>query len=144
MSVKELEFLSVKGTQCSEKDQIGRYRVPIRSYRSSVSDTGTNINHSPDGQVQNVGYSCSSQEILALMDNGCLEINEVQYVTSPSGESFGSNVQMRHLKHIRKSLQRYEPVCSYKREWKSDCVASLVCIIQSGDYYVAIDRDAII
>ena len=41
---------------------------------------------------------------------------EEQYVTSPSGESLGSNIHMRRSKRIRKSPQRYDPVFGVARE----------------------------
>ena len=64
------------------------------------------------------------------MDNVCPEGTEDQYVTSPSGEYLGKNVNMRRSGSIRNSPQRYNPGFGAAREWKNDAVASIVYMIQ--------------
>ena len=77
---------------------------------------GTNGNHAPIGQSQNGGSSTNSQEIPVSMDNVCLDGNEDQYVTSPSGEDLGSNVNVRRFKLIRNPQQRYNQGFEAARE----------------------------
>ena len=64
------------------------------------------------------------------MDNVCPEGTDDQYVTSPSGESLGRNVNVRRSERIRNSPQRYNPVFGAAREWNNDAVASIVYMIQ--------------
>ena len=78
------------------------------------------------------------------MDNVSPEGTEDQSVTSPSGETLGRNVHVRHSKRIRKSTQQYNPVFGAAREWNNDCVASIVYIIQYGDLNSNVDTDDIL
>ena len=64
------------------------------------------------------------------MDNVCPEGNENQYVTSPSGEALGRNVNVRSSECIRNSPKRYNPGFGDAKEWKNDAVASIVYMIQ--------------
>ena len=64
-------------------------------------EPGTNGNHAPIGQAQNDGSSAKSQEIPVSIDNVCPDGNENQYVTSPSGENLGRNVNVRRSEYIR-------------------------------------------
>ena len=57
-------------------------------------------------KAQNDGSSANSQEIPVSMDNMCPDGNENQYVTSPSGETLGRNVNVRRPERIRNSPQR--------------------------------------
>ena len=61
------------------------------------------------------------------------EGTEYQSVTSPSGESLGSNFHVRRSERIRKSPQRYDPVFGDTKERNNDDVASIVYMIQDGD-----------
>ena len=83
----------------------------------------------PFVKAQNDGSSVNSQKIPVSMDNMCPDGNENQYVTSPSGEYLGKNVNVRRSKCIRNSLQRYNPGFRAAREWKNNAVASIVYII---------------
>ena len=78
------------------------------------------------------------------MDNGCPEGTEDQYVTSPSGEALGRNVNVRRSKRIINSPQRYNPGFGAAREWKNDAVASIVYMIQDRDLYSNVDTDDIL
>ena len=93
--VKGTELPSVQGPQSSVEDLVVRERVPSRTDIPSVREPGTNGNHAPIGQEQNDGSSANSQEIPVLIDNVCPDRNENQYVTSPSGEALGRNVNLR-------------------------------------------------
>ena len=64
----------------------------------------------------------------------CPKENENQYVTSPSGEALGSNVNVRRSERIRNSPQRYNPGFGAAREWKNDAVASIVYMNQDRDF----------
>ena len=96
--VKVTESPSVQGLQSSEEDLVIRERDPSRTDIPSVREPGTNGNHAPIGQAQNGGSSANSREILVSLDNVCPDRNENQYVTSPSGESLGRNVNVRRSK----------------------------------------------
>ena len=78
------------------------------------------------------------------MDNVCLDRNETQYVTSPSGESLGNNVNVRLFERIRNSPQRNNPVFGAAREWKNDSFASIVYMIQDRDFDSNLDTDEIL
>ena len=78
------------------------------------------------------------------MDNVCPEVNEYQYVTSPSGEALGRNVHVRRSERIRNSPQWYNPVFGAAREWNNDAVASIVYIIQDRDLNSNVDTDDIL
>ena len=103
--------------------------VPSRTEIPSVRETGTNGNHAPIGQTQNGGSSANSQEIPVSIDNVCPDRNENQYVTSPSGEALGRNVNVRRSERIRNSPQQYNPGFGAAREWKNYAVASIVYMI---------------
>ena len=77
------------------------------------------------------------------MDNVCLDGNENQYVTSPSGEALGRNFHVRRSKRIINSPQRYNPWLGAAREWKNEYVASIVYIIQDGDLDINVDTNDI-
>ena len=64
-----------------------------------------------------------------------------QYVTSPSGEDLGKNVNVRRSERIRNSPQRYYPGFGAAREWKNDAVASIVYMIQDRDINSNLDMD---
>ena len=49
-------------------------------------------------------------EIPVSTDNVCSDENENQYVTSPSSEALGRNVNVRRSKRIRNSPQQYNLV----------------------------------
>ena len=100
----------------------------------SVREPGTNGNHSPIDQAQNGGSIANSQEIPFSMYNVFLDGNENQYVTSPSGETLGMNVNVRRFEGIQNSPQRYNPGFGAAREWKNDSVASIVYMIQDRDF----------
>ena len=51
-------------------------------------------------KAQNDGSSANSQEIPVSMENMCPDGNENQYVTSPSGETLGRNVNVRRSECI--------------------------------------------
>ena len=78
------------------------------------------------------------------MDNVCLDGNEDQYVTYPSGEALGRNVDMRSFERIRNSQQRYNPGFEAPREWNNDAVASIVYMIQDRDLNSNVDMDDIL
>ena len=85
------------------------WRVPSRTDIPSVREPVTNGNHAPIVQAQNGGSSANSQEIPVTVDNVCPDGNENQYVTSPSGESLGRNVNVRRSERIRNFPQRFTP-----------------------------------
>ena len=95
-------------------------------------------------KAQNDGSSANSQEIPVSMDNMCPYGNENQYVTSPSGETLGRNVNVRRSECIRNSPQRYNPAFGAAREWKNNAVASTVYMIQDRDYDSNVDTDDIL
>ena len=68
------------------------------------------------------------------MDNVCPEGTEDQYVTSPSGEALGRNVDVRRYECIRNSAQRYNPGFGAARDWKNDDIASIVYMIQDRGF----------
>ena len=78
------------------------------------------------------------------MDNVCPYGNKNQYVTSPSGEALGRNVNVRRSERIRNSPQRYNPGFGVAREWKNDAVASIVYMIQNRDIDSNVDTDDIL
>ena len=78
------------------------------------------------------------------MDNVCPDGNRNQYVTSPSGEALGRNVNVRRSERIRNSSQRYNPGFGAAREWNNDDVSSIVYMIQYGYFNSNIDTDEII
>ena len=78
------------------------------------------------------------------MDNVCTEGTEDQYVTSPSGEDLGRNVNVRRSERIRNSPQRYNPGFGAAREWKNDAVASIVYMIQDRNLNSNVDTDDIL
>ena len=69
--VKRIESPSVQGPQSSEEDLVVRERVTSRTEIPSVREPGTNGNHAPIEQAQNIGSSGNSQEIPVSMDNVC-------------------------------------------------------------------------
>ena len=69
---------------------------------------------------------------------------ENQYVTSPSGEDLGRNVNVRRSERIRNSPRQYNPVFGTAREWKNDAVSSIVYIIQDRDFDGNVDTDEIL
>ena len=78
------------------------------------------------------------------MYNVCPEVTEDQYVTSPSGEYLGSNVDVRRSKRIINSPQRYNPGFGAARKWKNDAVASIFYMIQDRDLNRNVDTDNIL
>ena len=78
------------------------------------------------------------------MYNVCPEETEYQYVTSPSGESLGRNVDVRRYKRIRNSPHWYNPGFWAAREWKNDYVASIVYMIQDRGFNSNVDTDDIL
>ena len=68
------------------------------------------------------------------MENMCPDGNENQYVTSPSGEALGKNVNVRRSERIRNFPQRFNPGFGASREWKNDAVAIIVYMIQDRDF----------
>ena len=74
------------------------------------------------------------------MENVCPKGNENQYVTSPSGEALGRNVNVRRSKRIRNSPQRYNPGFGAAIEWKNDAVASIVYMIQDRYFDSNVDK----
>ena len=74
----------------------------------------------------------------------CPDGNENQYVTSPSGEALGRNVNVRRSERIINSSQRYNPGFGAAREWKNDAVASIVYMIQDRDFDSNVDTDEIL
>ena len=95
-------------------------------------------------KAQNDGSSANSQEIPVSMDNLCPDGNENQYVTSPSVETLGSNVNVRRSDRIINSPQQYNPVFGAAREWKNNAVASIVYMIQDRDFDSNVDTDDIL
>ena len=93
--VKGTELPSFQGPQSSEEYLVVRERVPSRTDMPSVREPGTNGNHAPIGHSQNSGSSTNSREIPISLENVFLKGTEDQYVTSPSGEALGCNVNMR-------------------------------------------------
>ena len=106
---KGTESPSVQGPQSSEKDLVIRERIPSRTDIPSIREPGTNLNRAPIVQAHNGGSSANIQEIPVSMDNVCPEGTKDQYVTSPSGEALGRNVNVRRSELIRNSPQRYNP-----------------------------------
>ena len=100
----------------------------------SVREPGINGDHEPIDQAQNGSSSANSQEISVSTNTVCPEGTEDQYVTSPSGEALGRNVNVRRSERIRNSPQRYNPGFVAAREWKNDNVASIDYIIQDRDF----------
>ena len=70
--------------------------------------------------------------------------NENQYVTSPSGESLGRNVNVRLYERIRNSPQWYNPGFGAAREWKNGAVASIFNMIQYRYFDGNVDTDVIL
>ena len=68
------------------------------------------------------------------MEYVCPEGTEDQYVTYPSGEALGRNVNVRRSERIRNYPQRYNPGFGADIEWKNDAVASIVYMIQDRDF----------
>ena len=78
------------------------------------------------------------------MENVCQDGNKNQYVTSPNGESLGSNFHVRLSERIRKFPHRYNPGFGAAREWKNDSIASIVYMIQDRDFDSNVDTDEIL
>ena len=78
------------------------------------------------------------------MDNVCPEGNENQYVTSPSGEALGRNVNVRRSERIRNFPLRFNPGFGAAREWKNDAVVSIVYMIQDKGFDSNVDTDDIL
>ena len=78
------------------------------------------------------------------MDNLRPEETADQSVTYPSGETLGGNVNLRNSECTGKSPQRYDPGFGSDIEWKSDTVASIVYMIQSGYLNRNVDTDYIL
>ena len=78
------------------------------------------------------------------MENVCPDGNENQYVTSPSGEALGRNVNVRRSERTRHSPQRYNPGFGADIEWKNDAVESIVYVIQDRDFDSNVDTDDIL
>ena len=78
------------------------------------------------------------------MDNVCPYGNENQYVTSPSGETLGRNVNVRRSECIRNYPQRYNPVFGAAREWNNNDAASIVYMIQYRGFDSNVDTDDIL
>ena len=95
-------------------------------------------------KAQNDGSSAKIQEIPVSTDNVCPDGNENQYVTSPSGEASGRNVNVIRSELIRNFPQRFNPGFGAAREWKNDAVASIVYIIQDRDFDSNVDTDDIL
>ena len=95
-------------------------------------------------KAQNDGSSAKSQEIPVSMYNMCPDGNKNQYVTSPSGETLGRNVNVRRSECIRNSPQRYNPRFGAAREWKNNAVASIVYMIQDRYFDSNVDTDDIL
>ena len=142
--VKRSKSASIQGPIYYEEDLVVRERVPSRTEIPSVREPGTNGNHATIGQAQNGGSSANIQEIPFLVDNVCPYGNENQYVTYPSGEALGRNVNVRRSERIRNSPQRYNPGFGAAREWKNDAVASIVYMIQDRDFDSNVDTDDIL
>ena len=73
------------------------------------------------------------------MDNVYPEGTEDQYVTYPSGESLGRNVNVRRSERIRNYLQRYNPGFGAVIDWKNDDVAIIAYMIQDKDHNSNVD-----
>ena len=142
--VKGSESASVQGLQYSEKDLVVRQMVPIRTDMPSVREPDTNGNHAPIGQAQNDGSSANSQETPVSMENLCPNGTEDKYVTSPSGEDLGKNVNVKRSKCIRNSPQQYNPGFGAAREWINDDVASIVYMIKDRNIDSNEDTDDIL
>ena len=142
--MKGIESPYVKVPQSSDEDLVVRERVTSRTEIPSVREPDTYGNHAPIGQAHNGGSSANSQDIPVSMDNVCTDRNGNQYVTSPSGEALGRNVNVRRSERIRNSPQRYNPWFGAAREWKNDAVASIVYIIQDRDFDSNLDTDDIL
>ena len=110
----------------------------------SVREPGTNGNHALVGQAKNGGSSANSQEIPVSMENVCPDGNENHYVTSPSGEALGRNVNVRRSGRIRNSPQRYNPGFGASREWENDTVENIVYMVQDSDIVSNVDTDDIL
>ena len=54
------------------------------------------------------------------------------------------NSHVRRSERIRKYPQQYKPVFGAAREWNNDAVASIVYMIQDGDYDRNVDTDDIL
>ena len=93
---------------------------------------------------QNDGSSNNIREIPVSMDNVCPDGNENQYVTSPSGEALGRNINVRRSERIRNFPQRFNPGFGAAREWKNDAVASIVYMIQYRYLNDNVDTDDIL
>ena len=74
----------------------------------------------------------------------CTEGTEDQYVTSPSGEYLGRNVDVRRSERIRNSPQRYNPGFGAARKCKNDAVASIIYMIQYRYLDSNVDMDNIL
>ena len=74
----------------------------------------------------------------------CPDGNKNQYVTSPSREALGRNVNLRRSERIINYPQRCNPGFGAAREWKNDAVASIVYIIQDRDFDNNVDTDEIL
>ena len=94
-------------------------------------------------QAHNDSFS-DNQEIPVSMDNVCTEETEDQSVTYPSGKALGRNVHVRRSKSTRKYAQRYNPGFGAARDWKNDAVASIVYMIQYGDFNRNVDSDDVL
>ena len=75
------------------------------------------------------------------MDNVRPEGTEDQSVTSPSGEALGSNFHVRRFERTRNSPHQFNPGFVDARERKNDAVASIVYMIQDGDFNINVDTD---
>ena len=117
---------SVQGTKSSEEGIVVRERVTSRTEIPSVREPGINGDHEPIDKAQNSGSSVNSREIPVSMENVCPEGTEDQYVTYPSGEALGRNVNVMRSERIRKSPQRYNPGFGAARECKNDAVCNFI------------------
>ena len=95
-------------------------------------------------KAKNDGSNAKSQEIPFSMDNMCPDMNKNQYVTSPSGEALGRNVNVRRSECIRNSPQPYNPGFGAAGEWNNNAVASIVYMIQGRDFDSNVDTDDIL
>ena len=95
-------------------------------------------------KAQNDGSSAKSHEIPVSMENMCPDRNENQYVTSPSREALGKNVNVRRSECIRNSPQWYNPGLRAAREWNNNAVASIVYMIQDREFDSNVDTDDIL
>ena len=78
------------------------------------------------------------------MDNVCPDVDENQFVTSPSKEALGRNVNVKRSERIRNYPQRYNPGFGAAREWKNEAVARIVYMIQDRDFYGNVNTDNIL